>query len=54
MNINLNFNFDGMAERMIHDIEVCRDRFQWARKEYMAARKEYETIFPAKTATQCL
>lgn len=36
-------DFTGMADRMIHNIESCRDRFNWARKEYMAARKEYDS-----------
>ena len=40
--MNLSLNFTGMADRMTHDIEACRERFQWARKEYMNARKEYD------------
>ena len=35
-------NFNGMANRMTHNIEACRDRFQWVRKQYMNARKEYD------------
>ena len=40
--MNLSLNFTGMADRMTHDIDACRERFQWARKEYINARKEYD------------
>lgn len=42
MNLSLNFNFNGMADRMTHNVEACRDRFLWMRKQYMNARKEHE------------
>ena len=41
--MNLSLDFTGMADRMIHNIDACRERFQWARKEYMNARKEYDS-----------
>lgn len=39
----LNLNFAGMADRMIHNIEDNRERFEWVRKQYMAAQREYDS-----------
>lgn len=32
----------GTADRMTHNIDAYRDRYQWVRKQYIAARQEFD------------